>query len=270
MLRFATRNGVRLAYEDTGIPLRSLGTLILIHGWADRHELFAPMMRHFQARYRIIAVDLRGHGQSGKPNAGYEVSTLAEDVAQICRSIAGKRTLIGHSLGGAVALEMASRHSEQVASVVAIEGAFLFPATAREAMKPLGEALRGPQWKQAMRGFIDSCYLPTDDPALRQYSYRELDRLPQHVHTGVFEGVMGWNAEKAARSCKTPLLYIEGGSGLADLERLKTLCPQTVVGQTVGLSHMSIVAEPAQTAAMIDRFLLLQRGNSKTGKAKSL
>lgn len=255
MVRFMERNGIKLAYLDSG-PRSSPETIVIIHGWADRHELFLPMINHFRERYRVIAVDLRGHGQSDKPKIGYEVANLADDVASICERLGQKRIhLIGHSLGGAVSLDLASRYPNRVASLTSIEGAIVFPAAVREGMKPMRDALRSPKWKATMHKFIDSCYLPTDDPALRQYSYRELDRLPQHVHIGVYDGVMAWNSERAASAWKKPLLYIEGGSGLTDLARLKTLCPQLVIGQAVGVSHMQIVATPDQPLAMIDRFL---------------
>jgi pimeloyl-ACP methyl ester carboxylesterase len=256
MVRFLERNGIRLAYETTESASSSATTIVLIHGWADRHELLAPMAKHFRSRYRVLSVDLRGHGQSDKPKTGYSIPTLADDVAYLCQKLGRKNVvLVGHSLGGAVVLETAARHPALASSIVAIEGALLFPAPVREGFKPMGEALRGPGWKKAMREFTDSVYLPNDDPALRQYSYRELDRLPQHVHIGVYEAVMNWDAEQAARACRCPLLYIEGGSGLTDLARLKILCPRLIVGQAVGVSHLAIVGSPEQSLAMIDRFL---------------
>lgn len=258
MVRFLARNGVRLAYEEIGQRTSGAQTIVLIHGWTDRHELLLPMAKHFQGRYRVLAVDLRGHGQSDKPATGYQIRTLADDVAAICQHIGATRYhLVGHSLGGAVALEIAARYPDRVRSVSEIEGVIVVPAAFREGFKPLGEALRGPKWKEAIRGFIDSCYLPTDDPALRQYSHRELDRLPQHVHTGIYDAVMSWDAESAARAWKGPLLYIEGGSGLTDLTRLKTLCPALMVGQTIGIGHMQMIGAPAQVLPMLDRFLVV-------------
>jgi pimeloyl-ACP methyl ester carboxylesterase len=264
MVRFFRRNGVRLAYADTGQSTRPLPAMVLIHGWADRHELLAPIAAHYRSRYRVLSVDLRGHGQSDKPKDGYQIPTLADDVVSLCREAGLKRfTLVGHSLGGAVSLEIAARYPQMVSSVTAIEGAILFTSAAREWLRGVGKDLRGPGWKKTMEAFIDSCYLPGDDPALRRYSYRELERIPQHVHVGICDGVTTWDAERPARACKAPLLYIEGGIGICDLARLKSLCPQLVVGRTVGLSHMQIVATPEQPLAMIDRFLEIQKTTKK-------
>jgi pimeloyl-ACP methyl ester carboxylesterase len=262
MVRFIERNGVRLAFSDSGARA-SAETVIFIHGWGDRHELFDPMARLFRERYRTIAVDLRGHGRSDKPTQGYDVPTLADDVAAVAEQArAGRFHLVGHSLGGAVALDLAARYPARARSVSAIEGAFLFPPALTEGFKPLGDALRGPKWKEAMRGFIDSCYWPGDDPALRRYSYRELDRIPRHVHVGVYEGATRWDAGRAARAWRGPLLYVEGGSGLCDTDRLRALCPQLRVARTVGVSHMEIIGKPEQAAAMIRRFLGVYAGDA--------
>lgn len=255
MVRFINSNGTRLAYRELG---QGTETMILLHGWVDRHERMLPLATQFSKRYRVIAMDVRGHGQSDKPVHDYQLPTLADDVAALCSQRGIRKPLIvGHSLGGTIAMEVAARHPGIPGAIVALEGVVLIPAPVRKAILPLREALGGPHWKNGMQGFVRSNFLPTDDQRLRDATLKELDRLPVHVHTGIFDSVMAWDAEQAVRRCKVPTLYIEGGSGLSDLAKFQALCPQLITGKTVGLGHNQMIATPEQVSTMIDRFTLV-------------
>lgn len=111
--RFVAANGARFhvttaepsAPGPGGAPL-----VVLLHGfpqmwWAWRHQV--PALAG--AGYRVAAMDLRGAGASDKPPHGYDVPTLARDVAGIIRSLgAGDAVVVGHGLGGTVAWSMAA------------------------------------------------------------------------------------------------------------------------------------------------------------------
>jgi pimeloyl-ACP methyl ester carboxylesterase len=76
-------------------------------------------MRHFSKRYRTFAFDARDVGQSDRSEDAYRTGDLADDIAACCRSLGVSRLhVVGHSLGGAVAQELALRHPELVRSLV--------------------------------------------------------------------------------------------------------------------------------------------------------
>lgn len=70
-----------------------------------------------------------------------------------------------------------------------------------------------------------------------------------------FAAAGNWDAEPALRACRMPLLHVDAGSNLADLDRLAAVCPQVQVSCTVGVGHNQMLATPDQVAAMIDRFV---------------
>jgi pimeloyl-ACP methyl ester carboxylesterase len=256
-LKFVSRNGVKLAYTQTGKGRRDL---LLVHGWGDDHGIMAAMSAYYAPRYRVTAIDLRGHGDSDKPKDGYAVSSLADDLDWMCQQLKlQKPIVVGHSLGGSVALELTRRHPTRSSAIVALEGVILPPQALLEGMKPFGEALRSPAWREAMQGFVESSFLPTDDPNLKKATLKSLERIPQHVHIGVYDGSVNWDAAAAARGCKVPFLYVEAGSGLSDLEMLRKLVPQLMIGKTVGVGHNQLVATPQQAVAMMDRFIAINK-----------
>jgi non-heme chloroperoxidase len=77
--------------------------LVLVHGWSQSTRSFAKQLAGLSARYRVIAVDLRGHGESPKPSHGYRVARLAQDLHDFLAHLDLREVAIaGHSMGAAV------------------------------------------------------------------------------------------------------------------------------------------------------------------------
>lgn len=101
------REGVRLSYLEGGSGEQAL---LFIHGWCCDGTLWRDQTDAFAPRHRIIAVDLRGHGDSDKPEQDYTIAGFAEDVAWLCRELELERpVIVGHSMGGVIALNVARR-----------------------------------------------------------------------------------------------------------------------------------------------------------------
>ena len=104
------RDGVALAYDERG---SGDPPLLLIHGILCNRSHLAPQFDHFSARHRPVTVDLRGHGESGSPDQEYTIDGFADDVGWIAAQLGLDRpVLVGWSLGGIVALAVASDHPD--------------------------------------------------------------------------------------------------------------------------------------------------------------
>lgn len=114
-------NGIRLHVAELG----SGPAVLLLHGfgefwWAWHHQLRTLSA----AGFRVIAMDLRGYGDSDKPPRGYDGWTLAGDVAGLVRALGERRAhLVGHAWGGLLAWSVAALHPRVVASVSVLGGA---------------------------------------------------------------------------------------------------------------------------------------------------
>ncbi|MCR9136803.1 MAG: alpha/beta hydrolase [Alphaproteobacteria bacterium] len=99
MPQFKTTDNVTLHYLEAG----NGPPLVMLHGWSQGAALFKHQIEALSDRYRVIALDMRGHGQSDKPEHGYRVSRLAVDLHELIRAL-DLRTinLLGHSMGCAV------------------------------------------------------------------------------------------------------------------------------------------------------------------------
>ena len=123
---------LRLSVIDIA-PEAHAGTLLLLHGFAGYAGQWSHQLRNFSDRYRVIAPDLRGHGHSEPGNHDFKIERQIEDIEQLLLRLGVKEpvTLCGHSFGGALALEFALAHPEQVNRLVLIATSGAFPLARR-------------------------------------------------------------------------------------------------------------------------------------------
>jgi pimeloyl-ACP methyl ester carboxylesterase len=120
-LRRVELPGVTLVYEDHGTGDRAL---VLVHGFTGSRDDFADVVPELTDLGRLVVVDQRGHGDSANPGAGYTLDQLADDLHGLLDAAGVARAdLLGHSLGGMVALRFALAHPERMASLILMDSA---------------------------------------------------------------------------------------------------------------------------------------------------
>jgi pimeloyl-ACP methyl ester carboxylesterase len=248
------RNGVVLAYEEAG---RGDPPLVFVHGIACHRGFWAPQVRYFASDHRVLAVDLRGHGGSDAPEQPYTIRGFAEDLAWTCARLEIPRPIVvGHSLGGLVALEFAAADAEQAGGVVLIDSVLLPGGERSDAVHALVAALRTSDADRALRNYFATFFGPDDDPTQRTWILDQAVRTPPHVTSSVWEeSLRSWDDAGALRRCGVPVLYLDAGTPNADLAQAAELCPELVVGRTIGSGHFSPLEVPEQINAMIERFV---------------
>jgi pimeloyl-ACP methyl ester carboxylesterase len=130
-----------LCWGNAGAP-----PLILVHGGRDHARAWDDVARRLGAKYHVLVPDLRGHGDSDWAlGGGYIIPDFVLDLATLIdEKTSGPVTLIGHSLGGNIALRTAGLYPERVAKLVSIEGLGPSPQMVQEmAAKPVEARLRG-------------------------------------------------------------------------------------------------------------------------------
>ena len=177
-------NGIRLhvAECDGGGPL-----VVLLHGfpefwWAWRHQL--PALA--EGGFRVVAPDLRGYGESDKPPRGYDLWTLAGDVAGLIRALGDSQAhLVGHGWGGLIAWTVTALHARLVLSLTTLGAPHPLAVRSAVVRDPRGQgvataryaaAFQLPRWPERS--------LRRDGGArvariLRDWSASEWDDLPE-------------------------------------------------------------------------------------------
>src|ERR1700678_1587268 len=116
-----TSGGLQLAYDDIQPAGGAAGTVVLVHGFAtSRAENWRRLGWYgaFERKnYRVVALDLRGHGESDKPHdpAAYGLPALTADVVGLIDHLSlGRVTLMGYSMGARLALQIALEHGDRL------------------------------------------------------------------------------------------------------------------------------------------------------------
>ncbi len=252
-------DGTALFYEEAqGGKL----PILLVHGWCCDHTYFAPQFEHFANRgHRVVAVDLRGHGQSDKPHQRYTMQVFADDLAWVCDQIGvAKPVVIGHSMGGVVAFDLAARYPDLPSAVAMLDAAVVLPSAVRAAIPGLLEKLRGPGYREALRDYVaSSFFIPTDDQERKERILESMSSAPQDVAVSAFEGLRDYDPTEATGGLAVPAVYIAADEAQprSDMARFHELAPQILYGKTVGSGHFCQLEVPEQVNAMIDRFLAI-------------
>ena len=118
---FVTVNSVKLHYLDWGGKGE---TILFLHGLGDTAHIFDDLAPKFTNQFRVLGLTRRGHGQSEKPEAGYDTATLVEDIRQFLDALKIERViLVGHSLAGDELTRFAGEHPDRVIKLVYLDAA---------------------------------------------------------------------------------------------------------------------------------------------------
>jgi pimeloyl-ACP methyl ester carboxylesterase len=263
---FLNRNGVRLAHFEAG-PANVRTPLILVNGWTGDHRIFTPQIDHFAKNRRVVAINLRGHGASDAPKQEYTMPGFADDIAWQCTELGLHRpVVIGHSLGGAISLELCGRYPELASGLVMIDSIVIGRKEMRNAPEvgQLLQGIGGPNYLAVSRANAWEIGCDYDDPARRKAIFDEYilppcESTPQHVAFSAIRNAFDHDPELVAKACRIPMAYISADVPLVnmarDLDRLKQLCPQLVIAKTLLAGHFNTIEVADQVNAMIERFL---------------
>lgn len=183
-------------------------TLVFVHGWGcDRHD-FDAIAQHVSQRYRVIAIDLAEHGESRSARDVWTIEEYARDVAAVLTAEAAESVVVvGHSLGGAVAVETARVVPEAVSRVVALDGLHylsLYPAQdepqARAVLQPFYD-----DFDAAVRGLVEGGSPEGADPARTDAYFAKMSAVRQPAGLRSVEGLVRWDMDAALREIHQPV-----------------------------------------------------------------
>lgn len=121
-------DGVRLRVCDRGAGSRAF---VLVHGWKQSHRLWDPVIARLARGHRVIAFDLRGMGESDKPNSDYSFEELAGDLGYLLERLELEDvTLVGWSMGCSVSLQLLDAGAPRVGRLVLVNGPLRLTRTA--------------------------------------------------------------------------------------------------------------------------------------------
>lgn len=251
------RDGVALAYEqsgaDDGIPF------VFVHGWCCDRSFFAPQIEHFGRSHPVLAVDLRGHGESAEVDGGFSIEGFAADVAWMCDELGiGRAVVVGHSMGGITTMQLAADRPDLVRAAVMVDPAHIrWPDNARSYLTHVVEKIRtdAAEGNRARTRMVEGMFHPDDDEDRKRHILQAMLSAPPATAAGAMEALRDYDGEAAARTVTVPVLCIPSDGPTFDREYLLGLIPHAVYEQTVGIGHFNQLEAPDAVNEIIERFM---------------
>jgi len=249
-----THNGVTLSYEDRGVGKPAF---VFVHGWTCNRSFFAPQAAYFAPRHRVVSLDLRGHGDSTKPEGAYPIKAYADDIAHVIDQLGlGKVVAVGHSMGGITVLQLGADHPDKVAGIVMVDPApFVFPPELRAGIEGLVSAIEAGNQEPRRQFIAERLFLPTSDKGLVNDVLGVMMAAPAPIAANAMKGILAFDGKAVAARCKVPALHLAATPPLNPPHLMSEWLPDVVNGWTVGAGHFNMMEVPDQVNAMIDGFL---------------
>jgi pimeloyl-ACP methyl ester carboxylesterase len=270
---------VRLNYAEgpaNGPPL------VLLHGLGRRWQVFLPVIPALSLRWHVFVLDLRGHGKSGRVVRGYRGTQYAEDITCFLRERVSEPTvLFGHSLGGLLAMWIASRNPELVRALILGDNIII----TRKGRAPMYVSLfsglrdlarRGGSVEQIADGIgridlqvpgtgelVTIRELPGNDEAYLLAWARCVQAAdPDTYDMTLDESAMeGWDEEAVLRGITCPTLLLQANRELgglmtdADVALAKRILPHHTHVYLRSLGHALFIQQPEPVLRAVTNFL---------------
>lgn len=201
-------NGIQIYYEDHGQG----PPLVLIHGLGSSTQDWEVQVSEFSKSYRVVTLDLRGHGQTDKPPGPYSIPMMAKDVKGLLQTLNLPPVhLVGLSLGGAVAFQFAIDFPDWVKTLTIVNSGPSLGGSPEEAKQEI-ERRVGIVQQMGMRA-MGEALSPTLFPKPEQAPLREtfIKRWATNDPQAYIEAtrsILGWNVTEKLKEIKCPTLIL--------------------------------------------------------------
>lgn len=177
-------------------------TVVFIHCWTCNHQFWSGQIEHFAGAYRVAWLDLAGHGLSGSHRKDYTMQAFGADVAAVVKQIGGERVvLVGHSMGGPVAIEAAKLLGDRVIGIVGVDTfytSFEWPkseAEFKQFVKPFED-----DFKTTSVHMVRSMFPQDVDPAVSGWILDQMAKGDPKMGVSAMYAMFHWNAEEGPAS----------------------------------------------------------------------
>ncbi len=254
---------MRLNAVEAGAPGADQPAVVLLHGLFGQARNLGRLQRRLAGTARVVAIDLRSHGTS--PPGPLDLRAMGADVEETIRSLGlGRAVVMGHSLGGKVAMALALDHPEATSGILVAD---IAPVAYRHGHGALVQALRGLDLAPGLtRAGADTALAASvADPSVRALLLQNLRTGARPAWTigldeiaGSLDQAEGWPAWPDARF-EGPSWFVRGERSdyvLADhWERIRALFPRAVLRTVPDAGHWLHVDQPDAFAAIAREFI---------------
>jgi len=239
----ADGNAIHYQVQGQGKP-----AIIFIHGWCCDRSYWDAQLRYFAQKYKVVAIDLAGHGESGLDRKEWPMGAFGEDVVAVVNKLNLEQVvLVGHSMGGPVILEAARRMPNRVIGLVGVDTLQNFEDKfTQEQIDNMLTPSRS-NFAEAARNFVRTMFTPNSDPALVEKIVADMSSAPQEVGLGALEGYVNFQNNEIIRvlqEVQAPITCINSDEYPTNVEANQHYAPSFKALIMSGVGHFNMIEDP--------------------------
>ena len=232
--------------------------VVFVHSLAGSSDHWSAQFEHLRPTRRVIALDLRGHGQSEPTrNGDFSINSMADDIEAVVDSLGiQKFVLLGHSMGGGVALAFAGAHPDRIAGLLLLDPIGDGTQILAAEVQPFLEKLES-DYTSTIEEYWDQ--IAGSDSSVRERLRNDLRATPQETVVRAFREVMQFDPHPALARYRGPLLSVvtPHNDEPFSLHRVGKGFPHRVVQ---GTGHWIQLDKPDVINEILDEFLNIVSG----------
>jgi pimeloyl-ACP methyl ester carboxylesterase len=246
----ATVDGATIHWSSQGSGRQ---VLILVHGWTCDESSWKEQVPALSKSYRVITLDLPGHGKSGMPKT-FSMEGFARAIEAVrVEAKVEKALLVGHSMGTPVIRKYALMYPDRVSGLVIVDGLIQLPAAG---VQP-GQPGRGPipvVNVAAREAMVKGMFGPVTTPALQQHILKMMLGAPEATAQGAMNAT--WDQSQLSdQKITAPVLAVFAGTrALATEQAVKTLYPNAEYFTIPETAHFLMMEKPGEFNRMLSVF----------------
>jgi pimeloyl-ACP methyl ester carboxylesterase len=242
-------DGARVHWTSTG----SGPAIIFVHGWTCDESSWQGQVPAFSQRYRVITLDLPGHGKSAMPKGGTFSMELFARAVEAVRSEAkvDRAVFVGHSMGTPVIRQYATMYPTRVAGLVLVDGLVQVAGVAPGFALP---PMVGAEGRKARENMVRSMFGPATTPALQEHILKMMLGTSEATAAGAMTAT--WDPSWVKNDPITaPVLGVYAARPLATREAISRIFPKVQYHEIPGSAHFLMLEKPAEFNQLLDAFV---------------
>jgi len=219
---------------------------VLVHGWSCDASYWDNQVEALAPTYRVVRVDLAGHGSSGLERTGWTMAAFGQDVKTVADVLKLERmVLVGHSMGGPVVLEAARLMPGRVLAVIGVDT--LHDANETVAPEQLAKYVSSMEadFKGEVNTFVRSMFPPGADPALVDRVAADMASAPPRVAVAAFREFLTFDLKAALRAVAAPVICVNATTYPTNVDGNRAYSPSFSAVLMEGVGHFPMLEQPA-------------------------
>jgi pimeloyl-ACP methyl ester carboxylesterase len=235
-------DSVLVRYDVRGSGERAL---VFIHCWCCDRTYWAAQVEEFAEDYRVVTLDLAGHGESGAERAAWTMAAYGADVAAVVNKLALPEViLIGHSMGGTVMIEAARRLGERVIALIGVDNLQNLERELTEEQINGYLALFSADFPAATHDLVMGMFPETADSALAERISSHMASAPETIALGSFDELFHYDYTSGLSDVRLPIRCINSDTYPIDTVANKRVAASFAVKIMPGMGHFPQMVEP--------------------------